>query len=423
MVNNVVFLEGGYHTFFSEIEKCFARSLFVSSTWAHKYVYSLNKGVIFNPDLLSIDQASEEELMVAIKIQQRGFVCGSNVKSLSLEYILGAVRCARELLFEFSADLLIMHNHQRFMHAVFSAVAEKIGIKVIVFERGLFRPFTTTIDVGGVNADASAKRQWSESNSLVQKINFPNSRTNAFDSFRTRLRFVKFYVLILIESMLRISPAAYLPKKPSQLIRFVTNKISTKLSFCGYPKVSIHKKFVVVALQLPSDTQLLLNSPWNSNMQLLYFINRALEEFAITNTTFVCTAHPLDDAVYSDFSHLKFTGESTASLVNNACGVLTVNSTVSIEALKQSAPICLLGQSGFNVPDVGYFECLESFLTFISSSNGLSDLQLNLRSKYLDFLIFQYQTPINVYDFSSADVITAYEKIYALSWQTEANGS
>lgn len=421
MVNNVVFLEGGYHTFFSEIEKCFARSFFVSSTWAHKYVYSLNKGVIFNPDLLSIDQASEEELMVAIKIQQRGFVCGSNVKSLSLEYILGAVRCAHELLFEFSADLLIMHNHQRFMHAVFSAVAEKIGTKVIVFERGLFRPFTTTIDVGGVNADSSVKDQWSASNNLVQKINFSNSRTNAFDSFRTRLRFLKFYVLILIESMFRISPAAYLPKKPSQLIRFVTNKISTKLSFCGYPKVSIHKKFVVFALQLPSDTQLLLNSPWNSNMQLLFYINQALEEFAITSITFICTAHPLDDAIYSDFSHLKFTRESTASLLNNACGVLTVNSTVSIEALKQSGPICLLGQSGFNVPDVGFFENFESFLTFLHGSNDLSELELDQRGKYLDFLMFHYQTPINVYDFTESDVTAAYEKICALIGQTEAN--
>lgn len=419
MLNNVVFLESGYHTFFCELEKCFAKSYFVSSTWAHKYVYARNMGMIFNPHPLTIDQATDEELMVAMEIQQRGWVRGSNIKSLSLEYILGAIRSAHELLLEFSADLLIMHNHQRFMHAIFSAAAEKIGIKVIVFERGLFRPFTTTIDVGGVNADASVKDQWSTSIDLLQTESFRKARTNAFDSFSTRHRFVIFYILVHMEKMFGVSPAAYLPKKPSQLIRLVTNKISRKLGFGRYPKIPTDDNFVVFALQLASDTQLLLNSPWNSNMHLLYYVNRALEELSIHNTTFICTAHPLDDTSYPDFSQLKFTRESTGSLIHHACAVLTVNSTVSIEALSQSGPICLLGQSGFNVPDIGFFENLASFLTFVSSGDGLSELQLDLRGKYLDFLMFQYQTPINVYEFSSADVITAHEKIYALTGQTE----
>src|SRR5690606_20727128 len=61
----------------------------------------------------------------------------------------------KKLIQEKQYNLIIMHNDSRWNHKIVIDYCLENNIKYLVTERGGLRPFTTTIDPRGVNANAS----------------------------------------------------------------------------------------------------------------------------------------------------------------------------------------------------------------------------------------------------------------------------
>lgn len=422
MKNRILFLESGYNLFFTRLAKEYEKPYFLSSTYSHRFIYSLGLGEVFKCEPLSVQHAEKIDIKIALKIQIRGFVRGENTEPLNFEDIVGAVNAARIYLAENKIELIYLHNHLRFMHSVFAVVGNELGIPSIVFERGLFRPHTTTIDIGGVNADGSMLEQYKYWKPFkYAELKF-EEKSNGFESIRTRLIFLAFRLLIALEVLFSgKSKLAYYPKSFVEMFSIIKNKLLRRKNK-HKSLTEKAEKVVVIALQLETDTQLQLNSSWHSNVEFLYHLNAEIGRCSSGNLQFVYTQHPLDPSKPLEFQYIKHSNSPTSSLLEDAIGLITINSTVGIEALRKKLPICILGRAGYLISDACMFTDLNLFISHINGGLNLTDFEFENRRDFTSFLKHEYQLNMNLYDENKDDprkVIAKVDKLIRHQYEQE----
>lgn len=113
------------------------------------------------------------------------------------------------------------------------------------------------------------------------------------------------------------------------------------------------ERYIFVPFQVPSDMQILALSPWIGSMVQLYGEIAALAE-AFPDRRFVIKEHPsfplsIQDVV-SSHSHIRFANSAnTRELIEGADAVITVNSTVGLEALTLAKKVVTLGEAHYNI--------------------------------------------------------------------------
>jgi len=132
----------------------------------------------------------------------------------------------------------------------------------------------------------------------------------------------------------------------------VTNRPSKR----KFTRVDLAPGFVFVPFQVPSDMQVTLHSPWVKDMYHFYdiVINAADQN---PEEMFVIKEHPRfkRSVIGTRPRHprVKFAnGNITSELISNARTVVTINSTVGIEALLLGKQVITLGDACYNIQDL-----------------------------------------------------------------------
>ncbi len=118
-------------------------------------------------------------------------------------------------------------------------------------------------------------------------------------------------------------------------------------------EIALEPGYVFVPFQVPSDMQVTLHSPWvRSMLQFLDVVIAAAE--ANPAQTFVIKEHPSFKrsvkGTRPDHPRVIFANENvTSELIEGAKAVVTLNSTVGIEALLLERPVITLGRACYNV--------------------------------------------------------------------------
>lgn len=289
------------------------------------------------PAELGITKQDIEEIIsfLLIKGQYRNFGIIRRYlhsKSVLEAQAYGALQFFCDYIKKHSIDLVCVWNGTLVPLAAATRVARILGKKTLFFENGCL-PGTTTVDIKGVNY----------ANSLVGK-----SRS--------------FYDAVQIE-----------PKKLRQLyevkpaIRALKTKwyqIFTRNKMQGQTEdIQLPAKYIFVPFQVHDDTQVLLNSPKVKTMaDLLAYVVPAVERHnreANDTIKLVVKEHPSDfgrisyDAVrekYQDSGIIFLRYYPTPQLIKSSAGIITINSSVGIEALVQHKPIITMGNAFYNVP-------------------------------------------------------------------------
>lgn len=120
-----------------------------------------------------------------------------------------------------------------------------------------------------------------------------------------------------------------------------------------FAPVDLPKSYVFVPFQVPSDMQVTLHSAWVRNMeQFLDVVCEAADRNE--NEIFVIKEHPsFKRSVMGRRSHPRVifaNGNVTSDLIRGARVVITLNSTVGIEALLLERPVITLGEACYNLP-------------------------------------------------------------------------
>ena len=244
----------------------------------------------------------------------------------------------------FKPDALIVLNGAHYKQQAAINLAENFQTKVIFIELGCL-PNTTMVDDQGVNANASIPRD---------KKFYQNYRNTSEYHLSANL----------------VPRESKVPKQVNQ---------------------NLPDKFIFVPFQVHDDTQVLLQSPWIVSMWDLYqkFENALTKLHA--DYSIVFKEHPSDTQRYPELyeknSRLIFAnGNDTQELIEQAAAVVTINSTVGIEALLFKKPTITLGNAFYNVDSMVYMAENQKILNNLLESPNQLKFNNELTSKFFHYL-------------------------------------
>lgn len=172
-----------------------------------------------------------------------------------------------------------------------------------------------------------------------------------------------------------------------------TSRRATKSRFAP---ITLPETYIFVPFQVPSDMQVTQHSPWIRDM---YHFLRVVTETAERNPqhTFVIKEHPSFrlSVIGSTAPHPRVifaNGNDTRELIAHAEAVITINSTVGIEALQAGKTVITLGNSCYNIPGLVLQAQDAPSLDAALNQTGWSPDD-RLRRAFLSFLVNVYLVP------------------------------
>lgn len=286
---------------------------------------------------------------------------------------------------------IILFGDTRYVNQTAINLAKARDILIHVFEEGYLRPHWVTLERQGVNANSLLPKniQWYRSFArTLPKIPPPKDTgyslsVRAMHDIRYRLangyRRWQFPYYSSHRPFNGVREYSSWAKRFPQRPRF--NKKANRLAeWLRRQKIP----FFLFPLQLNSDAQVKIHSPFNGGVQ--ESITRVLESFAINandNNHLIIKSHPLDTGIVN---HYKFTKKQAISLgIDNqvhfidggnlehllgiAKGTVLINSTTGMQALLQNCPVHVMGNAIYDMPSLTSQSSLDSFWKYPEMPN------------------------------------------------------
>jgi capsule polysaccharide modification protein KpsS len=263
-----------------------------------------------------------------------------------------------------SIDCIVNWNLGYGFQHVGHLLAKKLGIKTLVMEGGLFRPYTLTVEPDGVNA-FSMMRQWDGTN----EIQVQDAAT--FQKFRNIYLADKENEHIHMSSLTSPQRSTMERFKKELKQRFVYNLFDTEIYHhhwlrrffkTALRRVLADRSFVpprgervfifflssVYDPQLDISTQDTITKHLRAVLDGFQLFRRNHPEFWL-----LIKEHPLDESrslfwnLYkqNNKENVRWTIQSAKQLISISDGIITINSTVGIDALMLEKPVLCLGNS------------------------------------------------------------------------------
>lgn len=178
--------------------------------------------------------------------------------------------------------------------------------------------------------------------------------------------------------------------------------------------ITLPERFVFLPLQVHDDSQILLYSPRFPDMpSVVQFCARGVDDYNRRHAAqlkLVVKEHPSDygridySEVFRAFPNVVFTKlMSTQRLIEKSAAVVTVNSTVGIEAMLHLRPVITLGDAFYAVPGLVHpCGAGEDLATALEGVLGAA-VDRDLIEHFLYFLRYDYLVPLDRNDLAGAD--------------------
>lgn len=307
-------------------------------------------------------------------------------------------------------DIICLFNGYHWIDQISKHIAKKRGLKVFHFEDGLFRPYTVTCDTNGINAEASVPKDPGFYDSIEMKEE--RLEKYLFEPEDERLKQVGKEKLMkvalvkafsMIGNLFRIHPNFYAHITLWQAIKYFFLK--KYFSLRKDDAIQLPEEYIFLPFQVARDTQILYNSKHIKTMpellDLVYDAITLYNEKYTKKLKIVVKEHP-EDLSRNNYRALKKKYKNNKNvifikkfnigqLISNALAVITINSTVGIEALTMGKRVITLGEANYNIDGVVFHcdhpknlqEVIETAL-----NNNVNKLRIK---KFLYYLRFTYQ--------------------------------
>lgn len=289
----------------------------------------------------------------------------------------------RRLIADRAIDTLVLFGQMRPIHKIARAVAAELGVEIFVFEEGYLRPNYVTIERRGVNglsrrprlagfyrdldhhpvpkAEATGQNMWRMSCiaaafacavSLLEPLYWRQVYHRDVNPLREGARWIR--------GALRKGVCAW--REREQLAQLTSAAWS--------------QRCFVVPLQVRGDSQVTDHSRFTGMEHFLDEVVASFAAHAPADAALVVKHHPMDRA-YTDYhahiaalrrrhglgaERLRYLHDQhLPTLLQHARGVVTINSTVGLQALHHGVPTITLGESVYQVPGLVYDGSLEQF--------------------------------------------------------------
>ena len=275
---------------------------------------------------------------------------------------------------------VILFGDCRPHHSAAHGMAKLRELRVHVVEEGYIRPDFVTLEEGGVNGHSSLPRDpdWyrSEATRLAPQVDAPPVPS----SFRRRARETSLYSLASVAYGLNFPfyeshrPQSFWVEAIGWMLRAVSRRHEDAAAKRTWDAVR-DLPYFLVPLQLNSDYQIRVHSPFNDMRAALRFIVKSFAKAAPADANLVVKRHPLDPGLvgwgrlthrlareYGIQGRVHYLADGDiGTVIQKARGAVMVNSTVGTLALNLGVPVAVLGDAVYDVEGVAHHGALESF--------------------------------------------------------------
>ncbi|UVO52386.1 capsular biosynthesis protein [Sphingomonas sp. SUN019] len=269
-------------------------------------------------------------------------------------------------------------------HSMAHGMAKLRGIRVHVLEEGYIRPDYVTLEEGGVNGHSRMPRDpaWYRAEAarlppVPDSAPVPSSfRRRAYETVRHLWATALYKPLYPFYKTHR--PLSPFVEAVGWLLRWSTRGLERRLSAVEVARAVAEKEahpFFLAPLQLNSDYQIRVHSPFGDMRSALRLMIKSFAEAAPAHMRLLVKRHPLDAGLipwrritrslakrYGVADRVLYVGEADiAPLLPQAAGAVMVNSTVGTLALNLGIPVAVLGHAVYDVEGVVHRGPLEEF--------------------------------------------------------------
>ena len=253
--------------------------------------------------------------------------------------------------------VICIWNGHRLPEMAVKLAARGQGIKIAYFENGLL-PNTTTMDFNGVNALGS----------------LPKNK--------------EFYLEYGVDG-------GSLSLADTNLVVRGSHKRKKAVK---HGDLNSELKYIFIPFQVNFDSQVIINSPRVSSMEAFYeYLFDVIECIEDKDIVFVIKEHPSDSRVYSEFHarhpRIIFTNNNTEDLIRDAQAIITLNSSVGIEAAMLEKKVIVLGDACYAVDGMTLTAAPGKELVEVINDSAMWEPDLGVTRSFFAYLTEEYCLP------------------------------
>lgn len=279
---------------------------------------------------------------------------------------------------------LVMFSDGRPLHAAALAVARRLGVAAWIIEEAYLRPGYVTLERGGVNAHSPLPRDPARILAMARGLPPAAPETASSGSFLRRATDDVRYNLATLLRRRRFphwrTHRAWNPfhEYAGWLLRGAMRPLRRSLAWrrAGILRAWRGPVFVL-PLQLEGDYQLRLHSPFAGLGEAIRLVLRSFAAHAPRDALLALKGHPLDNGL-TDWGRLARREAEALGVAGRmlwlpelpfgpvlapAVGVVTVNSTAGLQALREGKPVVVLGRALYDMPGLTFQGGLDRFWT------------------------------------------------------------
>ncbi|MEO1731674.1 MAG: capsular biosynthesis protein [Pseudomonadota bacterium] len=277
---------------------------------------------------------------------------------------------------------VVLFGDCRAHHVPAIAVCRELNIPVHVFEEGYIRPDWVTLELDGVNGHSRLPRDPEWYRKRAAELPPAAEHTQVPSSFRRRaLEGLLYNTADVLTRWRYPNWTNHRPWHPiiegagwtRKLLRGKERRESSERLVSGLLDSEV--PFYLFPLQLASDAQIRLHSPFASMTDALSMVIQSFAENAPDDTRLVVKEHPLDNGVVDWHQETRSLADlfgvpdrvdymgwgDIVPVARAAKGMVTINSTSGTLALDMGVPVVALGHAVFDIADVTYQGGLDAF--------------------------------------------------------------
>ena len=272
-------------------------------------------------------------------------------------------------------DIVFLFGDTRTYHSKAINICKSNKILVYVFEEGYIRPNYITLEKYGTNNYSILPRE----RLFYEKLDFKNikiGKEKKISQYTYLWMAWQAGIYYLISSLFKNQYPNYLHHRNFStrkeflvalinFYRWVKYKIKEKNLKNKY-KIELSKKYFFVVLQTVNDSQIKFHSNFNSMEEFIVFTIKSFSSNAPKDKILVFKHHPMDRGRADYFSFIlnlsiKFGISKRVhiiydvhlpTLLKNAIGTITINSTVGLSSLNHKTPVICLGKAIYDIDGI-----------------------------------------------------------------------
>ena len=418
----ILILQSSYSLFFNELGLNLKKQHQIYSlcfSLGDRYLKSNLENTLLWKEIKKIENDFEKKIDEILKIDNLYFELREKIDKEKLtlkekEYFYKYYKFLEKYLIDNKIDKIVMMNDLRWQHAIAIHLAKKLNIKYLVFELGLFRPNTITLDFKGVNYNNSVPRNKEFYLNLKGFNKFDHTKVNSSITEKQRnIVIAKYMILNTIGKLLGI----YTPvNNRNSILDYFKRFKNTYLKKNNIKNITLENKYIFAPLQVKTDTQTLVHSDYNNMVEFMEDTIEGVKEYRKkynSNIELVFKEHPMDCGKvsyenfymkYKRYTWVKFLKDgNTKEVIKNSDMVITINSTVGLEAIEMYKPVICMGRAFFTIDGIAKKSNL------LRLADDIRDGLIEVRDKklidnFLNYLRYEYSIEGNLYYYNEKQI-------------------